>query len=76
MFIGEDPFFEIRVARESSLLETCGLCGTQNGELLRLDGTIANLGDMSEVEAFAQSYLVPADEQQLRPIRRECGEGL
>lgn len=61
------------MTRGSSLLETCGLCGTQRGELLQLDGNIANIGDRTEVEAFAQSYLVPADLQQLRPLRRECG---
>ena len=72
-YIGEDNFFEIRVQRGSSLLETCGLCGTQRGELLQFDGDLANIRNTSSVDDFTQSYVVPASLTQLRPQRRECG---
>ncbi len=62
------------VATGSSLGETCGLCGTQTGDLRRSDGTIADITDRVQVEAFTMDYLTPADQQALRPIRRECSE--
>ena len=62
------------VASGSSLGETCGLCGTQTGDLRRSDGTIADITDRGQVEAFTMDYLTPADQQALRPIRRECSE--
>ena len=62
------------VATGSSLGETCGLCGTQTGDLRRSDGTIADITDRAQVEAFTMDYLTPADQQALRPIRRECSE--
>ncbi len=62
------------VATGSSLGETCGLCGTQSGDLRRSDGTIADITDRAQVEAFTMDYLTPANQQALRPIRRECSE--
>ena len=62
------------VATGSSLGETCGLCGTQTGDLRRSDGTIADITDRAQVEAFTMDYLTPADQQALRPIRRECSK--
>ena len=58
--------------RESSLLETCGICGTRSGELLSLSGEIAS--SPSERTAFVESYRVPVDDMSLRPLRQECGE--
>ena len=66
-----DSFFEIRVGSGSIFTETCGLCGNQTGELLQYDRTIANIGDMAQVETFVQSYLIPPDMQI--PRREECG---
>ena len=53
--------------------QLCGLCGSSDGSLLRQDGVIADIDDMAEVEAFAQSYLVSPRDQSLRPQRKECG---
>ena len=62
------------VSSGSSLGETCGLCGTEQGQLRLPDGTVADITDRAQVEAFTMSYLTPADQQSLRPIRRECSE--
>jgi len=64
----------VTVNSGSSLGETCGLCGTEAGELRRADGSIANITDRQEVMAFTMDYLVPADQQSLRDIRRECSK--
>ena len=68
----EDKFIGISVGPATSLRETCGICGTQQGELLNLnDGSIATT--LEERLAFVSSYRVPAREQSLRPQRTECG---
>ena len=54
--------------------QLCGLCGSRNGSLMRPDGGTADIESMAQVEAFAQSYLVPPRDQSLRPQRRECGK--
>ena len=56
----------------SSLLETCGLCGTQNGQVIDLNGFVATT-PMEFIEV-ANSYRTPARYQSLRPIRHECGK--
>ena len=67
--------FHVNVTNSSSLGELCGLCGTRDGSLLYRDlMSVANINNATEVRAFANSWLVPADEQFLRDIRRECGE--
>ena len=67
--------FQVNVANSSTLGETCGLCGNQDGTLLFNDRTtVANIMNMTQVRAFANSWLVPARDQFLRGIRRECGE--
>ena len=67
--------FQVNVADSNTLGETCGLCGNQNGTLLFNDRTtVANIMNMTQVRAFANSWLVPARDQFLRGIRRECGE--
>ena len=58
----------------SGISDFCGLCGSRLGSLLRRDGSVANEADMTEVQNFAQSYLVEPRDQILRPQRRECGE--
>ena len=68
-----NAFFQIQVSN-GSLLETCGLCGNLNGQLLQRDGKIARFTDVAQVDAFTQSYLVEPRLQSLRPQRRECGE--
>ena len=69
--------FLVNVSNSSSLGELCGLCGTRNGTLLYNDRmTIANIMNMMQVRAFANSWIVPAGDQFLRGIRRECGEWL
>ena len=67
--------FQVNVANSSSLGELCGLCGTRNGTLL-FDNrmTFANILNLMQVRAFANSWTVPAGDQFLRGIRRECGE--
>ena len=72
---GDTPAFTVSVSSGSSIGETCGLCGTQEGQLQFRNGDIADITDRVEVEAFTMSYLVPARDQALRPQRRECGEG-
>ncbi|XP_064387505.1 uncharacterized protein LOC135335846 isoform X3 [Halichondria panicea] len=69
---GDPSSIIVTVVTGSSLGETCGLCGTQTGDLRRSDGTIADITDRAQVEAFTMDYLTPADQQALRPIRREC----
>ena len=65
----------INSSSSSSLLETCGICGTQQGELLSLDGSITPLDASMEVkQAFVSGYRVPARDQSLRPVRPECGK--
>ena len=67
--------FLVNVADSTVLGETCGLCGNSDGTLLFSDRTtIANIMNTTQVMAFANSWLVPARDQFLRGIRRECGE--
>ena len=62
----------LSVGSGSSLGESCGICGTQSGELVYLNGTAAtNPAEQLEV---VESYRVPAADMSLRPIRPECGE--
>ncbi|XP_064387502.1 uncharacterized protein LOC135335845 isoform X3 [Halichondria panicea] len=69
---GDPSLIIVTVVTGSSLGETCGLCGTQSGDLRRTNGTIAEITDRAQVEAFTMDYLTAADQQALRPIRREC----
>ena len=56
-------------------LDTCGICGTQQGQLRSLDGTVTPIdASMEAKQAFVSGYLVPARDQQLRPVRAECGK--
>ena len=73
-FPGDPSSITVTVAAGGSLGETCGLCGTRSGDLRRADGSIADITDRTQVEAFTMDYLTPADQQALRPIRRECSE--
>ena len=73
-FPGDPSSITVTVATGGSLGETCGLCGTRSGDLRRADGSIADITDRTQVEAFTMDYLTPADQQALRPIRRECSE--
>ena len=73
-FSGDPSLIIVTVVTGSSLGETCGLCGTQSGDLRRTNGTIAEITDRAQVEAFTMDYLTAADQQALRPIRRECSE--
>ena len=66
-----NPSIVIEADSSNALQETCGICGTQNGQLLQLDGTIART--MAEIADFVESYRVPARDQSLRPQRPECG---
>lgn len=67
--------FQVNVSNSSLLQETCGLCGTTNGILLHSDGlTVADPTNLTQVAQFANSYIVPRDEQILRSERGECGK--
>ena len=66
---------QVTVSDASVFGETCGLCGTTDGILLYSDGTTtANLMNMTEVDAFANSYLVDPRDQFLHDQRSQCGE--
>ena len=66
---------QVTISNTSVLGQTCGLCGTTDGILLFSDGTTtANFMNMTEVNAFANSYLVEPRNQFLHTQRRECGE--
>ena len=71
-YFAADPSISLSVGTGSSLLESCGICGTQDGQLLTLNGTVATTP--SERQAFVESYRVPAADQSLRPIRPECSK--
>ena len=71
---GDPASITVEYSTGSSLGETCGLCGTQTGQLRRADGSIADITDREQVEAFTMDYLTPADQQALRPVRRECSK--
>ena len=62
----------LSVQSGSSLLETCGICGTQSGQLLSLDGSVAT--NPAQQQAFVESYRAPASAVTLRPIRPVCSE--
>ena len=65
----------ISVASGSSLLETCGICGTRQGVLLRLNGTVTPISaTLEEKQAFVSNYRVPVSDHFLRPVRTECGK--
>lgn len=70
----DDGSFTISVGSGSTLGETCGICGSQGGELLFRNGSVAtNPGVQQE---FVDSYRVTPDaDMALRlPIRQECGK--
>ena len=73
---GDNPSIEISIqtSNNSAISNFCGLCGSRSGSLLRRDGTVANMMNMTQVQEFAQSYLVEPRDQILRPQRKECGE--
>ena len=64
----------LSVGSGSSLNESCGICGTQSGELVYLNGTAAT--NPAEQQSVVESYRIPAAEMSLRPIRPECGEDI
>jgi hypothetical protein len=64
----------IETSNNSVISNYCGLCGSRSGRLLQRDGTVANMMNMKQVQAFAQSYLVEPRDQTLRPQRKECGK--
>ena len=68
----DSPSISLGVGAGSSLLESCGICGTQSGQLLSLNGSIATTP--SDRQVFVESYRVPAAEQSLRPMRAECSK--
>ena len=70
---GDNPSIQIGVRSTNNATEFCGLCGSRSGQLLRRDHSIADRSDQQQREEFAQSYLVEARNQILRPQRRECG---
>ncbi len=73
--LSADGTITIEASPGSSLLETCGICGTQQGQLLSLDGTVTAMdASMAEKQVFVASYRVPARNQLLRPVRPECGK--
>ena len=55
--------------------DVCGLCGSQNGELLYSDAvTIVEQRTREHLQEFAQSWQVNPGEQILRQQTRDCGE--
>ncbi len=65
----------IDVSSRSSLVETCGVCGTQRGQLLSPNGQITAIdANLEEKQAFVTSYRVPVSDHVLRPVRHECGK--
>lgn len=72
LFPAEEASISITVDSGSSLTQTCGLCGTQSGQLLTLSGGVAT--SLSERAEFVESYRVPAAEMSLRPVRTECSK--
>ena len=65
---------QVNISDTRTLRETCGLCGTTVGVLLYRNGNTANIMNRTEVDAFANSYLVAPRDQFLHPQRRECGK--
>ena len=65
---------QVNISDTSTLGETCGLCGTTDGVLQFRNGNTANIMNRTEVDAFANSYLVAPRDQFLHPQRRECGK--
>ena len=65
---------QVNISDIRTLRETCGLCGTTVGVLLYCNGNTANIMNRTEVDAFANSYLVAPRDQFLHPQRRQCGE--
>ena len=66
---------QVTVSDASVFGQTCGLCGTTEGILLYSDGTTtANLKNVTEVDAFANSYLVNPRDQFLHNQRSQCGK--
>ena len=71
---GDSPSIQIGVRASQNATEFCGLCGSHSGQLLKLDGSVADRTDMAQREDFARSYEVDPRDQILRPQRRECGK--
>ena len=68
----DDASISIAVDPGSTLLETCGICGTQSGRLIDLNGFEAT--NMMELRRVVESYRLAARYQTLRPIRPECSK--
>ena len=73
---GDNPSIQIsiRTPNMSGISNFCGLCGSRSGSLLTRDGNVANEANMTDIQLFAESYLIKPRDQILRPQRRECGE--
>lgn len=66
---------EFTVNATSTSIASCGLCGSLSGQLVHSDGvTVADITNMAEVMAFANSHVVPVQHQFLRDQTRQCGE--
>ena len=68
----EEGSMSFTVDSGSSLLQTCGICGTQNGQVIDLNGFVATTP--AEHLKVAESYRTPARYQSLRVIRKECSK--
>ena len=70
----DNSSIQIGVRASQNATEFCGLCGSRSGELLKLDGSVADRTDMAQRKDFARSYEVDPRDQILRLQRRECGK--
>lgn len=63
----------------TAITQTCGLCGNSSGSLIfgplgNPQQPPADIMNQTNVNMFADSWMVPARSQVLRDARRECGE--
>ena len=66
------PRVSIGTGSGSGLSETCGICGTQSGQLRSSDGSVAT--NPTEIAAFVESYRVAAADISLRPVTAQCSK--
>jgi hypothetical protein len=67
----DEGTFNIDVGSDSSLGETCGICGSQSGELIYRNGTAVE-PIPAEQQRLVESYRVEAAE--MMTMKPECGE--
>ena len=73
-FRGADRSIQLAVSNSAASMDTCGLCGTIDGTLLKNDlQTVTDIWDQTQVGDFVESYVVEPSKQSLRGQRRECG---